>query len=274
MNVEVRRSPRIATLSERRGFTAGLLALLGSAGCKPKPTTKRTATLSHEPWVLWPAGDAPAGGWPLLLFLHGQGEAAWLLDGVREVEHGPDALLAHGSPPALYRARDARVKTLWENFVLLAPQAVNDEGLVRYWRWGDAGVKRRVGVEVEKVLASGKVNANRLYGAGFSRGGLGCLEVDASTAPLQLRKLVTADAQSLDGLSAAVERRREVRAYYARSTYEDILAPHLAAEKTYGKGTPPVSLLATDVDGKDGDAHINMCSKVFANDELYRWLLA
>jgi predicted esterase len=259
-------------LSERRKFTASLLALFGSAGCS-RPSTKRVATLRHEPWVLWPQGDAPAGGWPAILFLHGQGEAAWTLDGNREREQGPEAVLAHGSPASLHRARDPRVKTLWENFVLVAPQAVNDQGLVRYWRWGDAGIKHRVATELQQVLATGKVNAARLCVAGFSRGGLGCFELDASAEPLQFRKIVAADAQSLDGLSAAAQRKRDVRVYYARSTYADILAPHLAAEQVYGQRTPPISIIATELGSKEGEAHIEMCSRIFGDDEVYRWLL-
>jgi hypothetical protein len=272
MDVPARRP----TLSERRGFTSALLALLGSGGCarRPEPSTKRAATMSHDPWVLWPAGEPPVGGWPTILFLHGQGEAAWILEGDREVELGPARVLEHGSPPALYRARDPRVKTLWENFVLIAPQAVNDEGVVRYWRWGDAAVKRRVAAELEKVFATGRVNQQCLYAAGFSRGGLGCLELDSSAGPLQFRKIVTADAQSLDGLAAAAERRREVRAYYARSTYPAIAAHHVTAEKTYGKATPPISIIATELSRNEGEAHLEMCSRTFAQDDVYRWLLA
>lgn len=235
---------------------------------------QRVAKLGHAPWVLWPSAAPPTGGFPALVFLHGQGEAAWTLDGQeREVEQGPDSVLSHGAPPALHRARDPRVRTLWESFVVIAPQAVNDAGNVRYWRWGDEGVKRRVVTDVEQVLATGKVNRERVYVAGFSRGGLGCLQLDSGAGPLQFRKIVTADAQSLDGLSGVVERGRELRAYYARTTYEGILAAHVEAEKTYGARKPPVSFLATDVSGKDGDAHLSLCSRVFGDDELYRWLL-
>jgi predicted esterase len=262
------------TLTERRSFTAGVIALLAGIGCKRKPTTQRTATMGHEPWVLWPSGEPPQGGRPVVLFLHGQGEAAWVVNDDRETEQGRDAVLAHQSPAALHRARDARVKTLWENFVVVAPQAVNDQGLARYWRWSDESVKRRVAAEVEQVLASGKVNAARLCAAGFSRGGLGVIQLDSSAVPLKFRKIVTADAPALDDLQAVAARHHEARIYYARTTFEDILGPHLAAEKAFAASAPQVSFLPTDVSGKDGDAHIAMCSKVFTNDEVYRWLLA
>ncbi|RYZ07458.1 MAG: hypothetical protein EOO73_12470 [Myxococcales bacterium] len=262
-------------MSERRGFVAGLLGLFGSAGCKPKPTTQRTAALKHEPWVLWPSGEPPAGGWPILLFLHGQGEAAWVVDGdaQTETEHGPEAVLAHESPAALHRAHDPRVQTLWERFVVVAPQAVNDQGLARYWRWQDDWVKRRVLADMEKVLATGRANPERLYACGFSRGGVGVLQLDSSSGPLQFRKIVTADAQALTDLRAVADRRREVRVYYARSTFQDILGPHVEAERAFAGAAPQVTFIPTEVSGRDGDAHIAMCSKVFANDEVYRWLL-
>ena len=235
---------------------------------------QRTATMTHDPWVLWPAGAPPAGGWPMLLFLHGQGEAAWLDEAGREREHGPDALLAHGSPVALHQARDPRVPTLWQSFVLVAPQAFNDVGRVPYWRWTEPGISKRVAAEVERVLATGKVNAQRISAAGFSRGGMGCFQLDANSGPLQFRKIATADAQSLDDLPAAVQRGREVRAYYGTTTYQGMRDQHRAAEKLHGRATPPVSIIALEQSGNEDQAHIGLCPRVFAQDELYRWLLA
>lgn len=229
--------------------------------------------MAHEPWVLWPDGAPPDGGWPMLLFFHGQGEAAWFDEGGYEREHGPDALLAHGSPVALHRARDSRVPTLWQSFVLVAPQAFNDVGLVPYWRWHEPGISKRVTTAVEQVIATGKVNPQRSSAAGFSRGGMACYQLDSSTGPLQFRKIVTADSQSLEYLPTAVSRGREVRAYYAPTTYEGIAQEHQAAERRHGTGAPPVSILARPQRGKNDEAHIALCPRVFAEDELYRWLL-
>lgn len=262
--------------SHRRGFTAALVALIAGAACRrrPEPTLQRVAKLGHDPWVLWPSGAAPAGGFPAIVYLHGQGEAAWVIDAQeREVEQGPDSVLAHGAPPALHRARDPRVRSLWENFVVIAPQAENDAGNVRDWSWKDEGVKRKAVAHLEQVLNTGKLNRERVYLTGFSRGGLGCYQLDSDAAPLSFRKIVSVDAQSLEGLTGVAQRGREVRAYYARSTFEDILARHVTAEKTYGARKPPISFIATDVKGKDGEAHGAVCARVFADDELYRWLL-
>jgi hypothetical protein len=266
---------RRSSVSERRRFVAAWLALLGSLGCsREQPTAKRVAKMRHDPWVLWPEAEPPAGGWPVLLFLHGQGEAAWTENRGEPVEHGPDALLAHGSPVALYRAKDARVKTLWQNFVLIAPQALNEVGIVADWHWSNPGIRQRLAADVEQVVRSRKVNTSRMSSIGFSRGGWGCFQLDGSTELLQFRKIASVDAQALDELPAAVRRKREVRAYYAPSTYEVIRAAHEAAEKVHGKATPPINLITRPQKGSDDQAHAAIGTQVFSEDELYRWLLA
>jgi hypothetical protein len=260
---------------ERRRFALGLVSMLGSGGCsRQRPMTKRIATMNHDTWVLWPEADPPAGGWPILLFLHGQGEAAWKDDAGKAVEQGPDALFAHNSPVALYRAKDGRVKTLWQSFVLIAPQAVNEAGVVGWWDWSEPEIKNRVVADVERVVASGRANRARLSATGFSRGGRGCFRLDADTGPLQFRKIAAVDAQGLDALPAVVQRRREVRAYYAPSSYEGIRDAHQAAEKRHGKAKPPVSIIARPQPGRDGAAHTALGSSLFLEDELYGWLLA
>jgi hypothetical protein len=228
--------------------------------------------MSHEPWVLWPEGEAPAGGWPMLLFLHGMGEAAWTERDGEPSEQGPDVLLAHGSPVSLFRSKDARVKTLWQSFVLIAPQAFNDEGLIGEWDWSHPGIRRRVIAAVEQVGRSGKVDTVRLSAVGYSRGGAGVYRFEVPPGYLQFRKIASIDAQDLWDLPAAVSRQREVRAYYAPSTYEEIRLAHEAAEKLHGKATPPVSVIARAQKGNADQSHAAM-SQVFAEDELYRWLL-
>jgi hypothetical protein len=271
MDLKARRS----SVSERRRFLVGCLAVLGSEGCsREAPPTKRTAKMKHDPWVLWPEGEPPTGGWPVLLFLHGQGEAAWIENRGDAVEQGPDALFAHGSPVALHRKRDARVPTLWQSFVLIAPQALNDVGVIGWWDWSTAGINQRVAADVEQVLKSGKVNTARLSALGYSRGGRGCFRLDASAGPLQFRKIASIDAQGLDELPAAVRRKREVRAYYGPTTYEVIRVAHQAAEKVHGKATPPISIITRPQGGNEDQAHAAIGAQVFAEEELYRWLLA
>ena len=258
---------------QRRDFTAALLALLAAPGCnRNRPPEKRTAKMSHETWVLWPEGTPPAGGWPVLLFLHGQGEAAWVEDGRGGTEQKPDAVLAHGSPVALHRARDGRVPTLWQSFVLIAPQAFNDTGVISWWWWGEDAVRRHFVADVERVLQSGKVNAQRLVATGFSRGGEGCYALDSDSGPFKFARIASVDAQDLEKLPAAVARRRQVRAYYSPNTHPVIAERHVAAVKAQA-GVAAVTFLSRPQRGNVDEAHAALCQQVYAEDELYRWLL-
>lgn len=260
-------------VSQRREFTAALLALSAMPGCsRDRAMEQRTAKLKHETWVLWPDGTPPAGGWPVLLFFHGQGEAAWVDDGGDGIEQGPEAVLAHHSPVALHRARDPRVPTLWQSFVLVAPQAFNDKGVIRWWNWAEASIKQRVVHDVELVLQSGRVNRERLSATGFSRGGRACFQLDAESGPLQMKRIASVDAQELDALAAAVARKRDVRVYYSPNTYSDIAERHATAAKAMA-GTPSVTFMPRPQRGKDDAVHLAMCEQVYAEDELYRWLL-
>jgi poly(3-hydroxybutyrate) depolymerase len=265
------------TLSQRRDVTAALLALAATVGLgcsrnRDRAMDKRTAKLGHDTWVLWPDGSPPPGGWPVLLFLHGQGEAAWVDDGRDGTEQGPDAVLAHHSPAALHKQRDARVPTLWQNFVLIAPQAFNDKGVIRWWRWWDDSVKQRVAADVERVLKSGKVDVERVCATGFSRGGQGCYGLDSASGPLQFKRIATVEAQDLEALPAVVARKRQVRVYYSPNTYSDIAKSHATAAKVQA-GVPSVSFIKRAQQGKDDAVHVAMCERIYVEDELYRWLL-
>lgn len=271
------RSMSFAIVSRRRDFTAALLGLAATScgACSRKrdqTMDKRTAKLSHDTWVLWPDGTPPPGGWPVLLFFHGQGEAAWVDDGRDGIEQGPDAVLAHNSPLALHKKRDARVPTLWQNFVLIAPQAFNDKGVIRWWRWWDESVKQRVVADVKRVLDSGKVDVGRVSATGFSRGGQGCYGLDSESGPLQFKRIASVEAQDLEALPAVVARKRQVRVYYSPNTYSDIAQSHVAAAKAQA-GVPSVSFIARAQQGKDDAVHVAMCEQVYVEDELYRWLL-
>jgi hypothetical protein len=262
---------------DRRSMNLGLLSLiLGACRRRPNPNAKRSPKLSHEPWVLWPEGQPPEGGWPLLAFLHGMGEVAWKAERPEDegLEQSRDVLLTDYSPVTLHRNKNPRVPTLWQRFALVAPQAFNPNGIALYWDWTDVGVRAAAVAAIERVVQSGRVNAERVAGVGFSRGGQGCLGFDAAEGATRFRKIATVDAQGLDGLSAVVQRGREVRAYYTPSTYSVIREAHVAAEQVYGKATPPVSLIARSHPGRDYEAHTLLAREVFAEDELYQWLLA
>jgi hypothetical protein len=164
------------------------------------------------------------------------------------------------------------VPTLFQIFVLIAPQAFNDQGVIRWWRWWDESVKQRVVADVKRVLDSGKVDVGRVSATGFSRGGQGCYGLDSESGPLQFKRIASVEAQDLEALPAVVARKRQVRVYYSPNTYSDIAKSHVTAAKAQA-GAPSVSFVTRAQQGKDDAVHVAMCEQVYVEDELYRWLL-
>ena len=100
-------------------------------------------------WLHVPESDAPEGGWPLLLFLHGAGERGTDLRSVKV--HGPPRLVG-------------KVKQL-KGAVVISPQCPSDG----WWR------PEVVKALLDEVLKSQgeKVDRRRLYCTGLSMGGYG-----------------------------------------------------------------------------------------------------
>ncbi len=91
---------------------------------------------------------------PVLLFLHGRGEAS-------EQENELQKVCAHCSPPD--QARRDRLK----NVIVVAPQAPEDPE--KQWDWEPYLLK------IKEFLRS-RFNGHRILATGFSRGGLGVLQ--------------------------------------------------------------------------------------------------
>lgn len=95
--------------------------------------------------------EQPKRNFPLLLFLHGGGESGATLDMIKK--NGPPKLLAEGTDFP---------------FLILAPQ----NPYVKQW-WNVHAVMALL----EKVVADNRVDPNRLYLTGLSRGGNACWEI-------------------------------------------------------------------------------------------------
>lgn len=106
-----------------------------------------------------PDAPPPPGGWPLVIWLHGRGEAA---DAYRDPMVGA---MVHGP---LWR----RHKTGWQPpCVVLCPRL-----LTASHRWHTQEVLRQVDSVVERLLTSSAcaLAQQRIAATGFSIGGLGC----------------------------------------------------------------------------------------------------
>jgi predicted peptidase len=105
-----------------------------------------------------PPGDAPEGGWPVLIFLHGDGEAAPMKLQNAMKMHGP--------------LRESSGTKATERFVVVAPQLPAHK---RGDAWTtQAEAVRDIGLD---VVGEHDCNAAQIYLTGFSFGGNGVLEI-------------------------------------------------------------------------------------------------
>jgi predicted peptidase len=112
------------------------------------PAEKNTKTTVHYWLALPPASETkPAGGWPLMLFLHGAGERGTNLEMVKK--HGPPKLI--GTKPELNK------------FIVVSPQCPEGK------RWDAISMKALV----DHVAATQPVDRNRIIVTGLSMGGFG-----------------------------------------------------------------------------------------------------
>lgn len=150
-------------MRQRTIATLALLSAAGMAGprvnAQPAPAM-RSATLNAERthpascryWIALPAGyeTDPAARWPLLLFLHGAGERGDNLDMVKK--HGPLKLIESGTNLP---------------FVVIAPQCPAGD-----W-WESTGQCLTLADLLDDIMASHRIDPDRVYCTGLSMGGYG-----------------------------------------------------------------------------------------------------
>ncbi|MGZ4620197.1 MAG: hypothetical protein ACXV5Q_08930 [Frankiaceae bacterium] len=194
------------------------------------------------------------GAVPVLLFLHGRGEASVGLDGRRQTLH---AVGNNEAPIAVPAAQ--------ERFAVLAPQAPTSAG-ANIW----AGLLTPIAELLERAqLLLGARADGRLFVCGFSQGAFAAVEYAAANAGA-----VTAWV----GVDAArtIPLERTVAASAARM-------PHLLLAGPAGlgrNGLAPDDLLARDELHLVDLSHVDMCREVYSGrfrldsgDSVYDWLL-
>lgn len=105
-------------------------------------------------WLYTPEAEAPADGWPLVVFLHGAGERG---DDLQKVTvHGPPKFAAAGGELP---------------YILVAPQCPTGIG------WEPLGYP--LWQLVDELLAAHPINPDRIYLTGLSMGGYGTFGIGA-----------------------------------------------------------------------------------------------
>lgn len=145
-------------MPSRASFLLLIPALLLIQGCtaQSRLEPKQARVVMAETfnyYLYYPPGyhDEGKSEFPLLLFLHGGGDAGGTLERLRE--SGPPRLLAEGNDFP---------------FLILAPQNPYEK---QWWN------TRAVMELLEQVVSENRVDRNRLYLTGLSRGGSACWEL-------------------------------------------------------------------------------------------------
>ncbi len=157
-STKLRPPPRYATgrPHRHRRFSAALaalalLALTACAAIEPLPARERVAVYDGQAvLVQMPPADrpVPAGGWPVMLFLHGLGERGTDIDRTR----------LRNTPPGAYPA----LGQLHDHTILVTPQMKPD------WRAWDVDWVR---ASLDTALAGLPADRSRLMVTGLSVGG-------------------------------------------------------------------------------------------------------
>jgi predicted esterase len=146
-------------------------------------------------YLYLPMGAQPP--WPVLLFLHGIGEATWNFSNNRWIYQPINAVKAHGSPPELCATRNAGVQALLDSFIVVSPQYPyfpnqnQRPSGQRNWQWSSQ--VNAINEILDIVINEFGGNRDRIYATGFSRGGSGALGI-SQRCPIS--KLVLVDSES------------------------------------------------------------------------------
>lgn len=218
----------------------------------PEPREILTTPLRCAVFV--PPGRPPASGWPLLCFLHGNGEAAPMPLDEAWRKHGP---LRPGNPAIAA-----------ERFLIVVPQLAAEHK-------GDSWHRFRAGVEaiVARECDAARADRDRTYLGGFSYGGNGVFDLarsggDGAGWPWAAFWSVDPTRTPESALPAPSWLGLGPFAAPNEKAFERVLAPSWLP----GGAEPPPEAVHLGSDLRDR-SHSESSYEAFADERVYRWLL-
>jgi predicted peptidase len=221
-----------------------------------------TKTNAYNFLVHRPDGYAqlPNQKWPLILFLHGSGERG---DDVSRVAvHGPPKLRTTGAK--LSDAESAVARTLAGKFIVVSPQCPANG------RWDNDTLLALL----DEVIATHRVDTNRVYLTGLSMGGYGSWSLGlrnphrfAAVAP------ICGGGERIDVLMGARARPEEFKSlavwafHGAKDTAVPVAESERMVEALKKAGVKNVQLTVYP------EAPHDSWTETYANPKLYEWFL-
>ncbi len=191
----------------------------------------------YYPPAYW---EDPQGEFPLLLFLHGGGESGASLELIQE--NGPPKLLVEGTEFP---------------FLILAPQNPHKK---QWWN------VRAVMQLLDRIVSENRVDLNRLYLTGLSRGGNACWEIAAQFPDTFAAMAVVC---GMTPLPYAHWINREMPIWVFHGT-EDPVIPFTESQDMVDK----LESMGYEIrlTAYEGVGH-NAWEKAYLEEELYEWFL-
>lgn len=129
--------------------------------------------------IMYPENYNPAAKYPLVLFLHGAGERGG--DNEKQLVHGTDFFIRHNYDksqfPAIVVAPQCPEAGFWANITRREKESFLGAGYTFETESKPAPAMQAVMDLVRNLLASGKIDKQRVYVGGLSMGGMGTLEL-------------------------------------------------------------------------------------------------
>lgn len=200
---------------------------------------KATYTVDIDYLLYKPKGFDEQDKWPLLLFLHGAGERGADLEKVKV--HGPPKLVAAGKELP---------------FVIVSPQCPANS-------WWDS---RALLALIDHVVATGKIDEDRIYVTGLSMGGYGTWKLLADAPD----RFAAAAPICGGGIPYLTRKHAHVPTWVFHGA-KDFVVPLSASEAMVDglkrSGAEPKFTIYPEADH-------DSWTETYNNDELYDWLLS